>query len=159
MEIHFRHRFADKASLILDDFNFDISRQCLFNSSKPDLNRVRNGDRVRPRLTLNEQADGVETIQTAQPARFFNGILGPTDISNTDRVSLTIGDDQFIKLFGSLHSTQSPQDKFSRTLIDDSTGNFDVLGLQCDSHIFDREFIRGEFFRVDDDIDGSGPCT
>ena len=139
VKVHFRHRFTDESCLILNDLDLNVSRQGLLNPCQPNLNGVRDRYGVCSGLPLHKQADGVLPIQSAETTGFFDGIFGPADIFDSDGVPAAIGDNQFVKLAGRLHATESPQDQFSRSLIHDSAGDFHVLRDQCLTDFFDRQ--------------------
>ena len=159
VKIHFGHRFANEAGLILNNLDLDVRGKRLLDPRQSNLDRIRDRHGIGPRLPLHEQADGVLSVEATETSRFFDRILGPANILDANRMTTSIGDNQFVELGRCLHPSERPQDELSRTLADDAPWNFHVLSDQRLPDILNGKLEGCELFCVDDHIDGSVPSS
>ncbi len=117
------------------------------------LHGVGDLHRVGPRLLLDEEADGVLSVEPGEAPRLFDRVLGPAHVADADRIAVAVGDDQVVELFSRLDAAQRPEHELARPLLHDAAGNFEVLPQDGLPHVLDRQVVRGEVIGVDDDVD------
>ena len=65
---------------------------------EPRLDVVDDLDGVRPRLLLDDQADGVLAVEPGEGPGLLERVLGAADVVEPDRVAVAVGDDQVVEL-------------------------------------------------------------
>ena len=71
-----------------------------WSCAEPRLDVVDDLDGVRPRLLLDDQADGVDAVEPGEGPGLLERVLGAADVAEPDRVAVAVGDDHRVELGG-----------------------------------------------------------
>ena len=115
---------------------------------------VYNIDRVRSRLLLNDQLNGIFAVETGQAARFHHAVFRVTHVPDHDRATLKVSHDEIVKVLGVFDASHRPQHQLAAHFIDSAAGDLDILGLNGPLNLSDGKVVGRELVRIDVKVNG-----
>ena len=151
-----RHRIADVAGLLLDDFKLDARRQLGAHGVEPGHHRVHHFHRVHAGLPLHFHDDGGLLAQVGEVALLGHAIFDVAHVANADGRAGDVLDDDVVEVRNGLDPSHRAHAQFRHAANDTPAGHLYVLGAHGALHFLRGHGVTVQLVHVEKNIDLAG---